>query len=99
MKIRFTQRARRRVKLIAEWWREHRSSAPTVFDDELSELLDRLIDRPTMGLVYRMIDGEVVRRNLMPRSAQHVYCSFDEATDTIVIHTIWGARRGNGPTL
>jgi hypothetical protein len=35
VKVRFSPRAQRRVKVVAKWWRENRSTAPTLFDDEL----------------------------------------------------------------
>jgi hypothetical protein len=35
----------------------------------------------------------------MPRTEQHIYYTVDEASDVIVIETVWGARRGRGPKL
>jgi hypothetical protein len=34
---------------------------------------------------------------LMPKTEQYVY--YVVALDAVVIHTVWGARRGRGPKL
>lgn len=99
MKVRFTQRAQRRAKLVAEWWRQHRPVAPALFEEELAGLVGKRVERPTVGIVYQTLDGQVIRRRLMPRTAQHVYYSVDESNLTIVIHAVWGARRGRDPRL
>ena len=94
MNVRFSPRAQRRVKLVATWWRRNRQAAPMLFEDELKGVVERLKQQPTLGGVYQTVDGEVVRRALLPRTAQHVYYAVDEANDIIIIHTVWGARRG-----
>ena len=48
---------------------------------------------------YGQIEGESVRRILMPKTEQHVYYTVDDAADEVVIETVWGARRGRGPRL
>lgn len=52
-----------------------------------------------LGVVYGARRGVTIRRVLLPRSQQHIYYSVDELTDTVVVRTIWGARRGRGPKL
>ncbi len=73
MKVKFSPRARRRVKLLKS--------------------------QPTLGLVYQALDGEVVRRMLLPRTQQHVYYVVDEEQGVVLVYTVWGARRGRGPKL
>jgi plasmid stabilization system protein ParE len=99
VKVRFSARAQRRVKLVATWWRKNRPSAPTLFDDELDAVIEMLKSPPMLGAEYQMRGGEMVRRALLKKSAQHVYYSVDEANGVIVIHSVWGARRGRGPKL
>ncbi len=53
----------------------------------------------TLGFVYATVQGIVIRRVMLPRTAQHVYFSVDATTDSVIVHTIWGARRGRGPRL
>jgi len=40
-----------------------------------------------------------MRRVLMPKTERHVYYSVDEAIQSVVVHVIWGARKGRGPKL
>ena len=94
MKVRFSPRAQRRVKIISVWWRENRPAAPTLFDDELSEAIGRLKSLPKLGVEYETVEGALVRRILLPRSAQHVYYAVHDEIDTAVVYTVWGARRG-----
>jgi plasmid stabilization system protein ParE len=70
-----------------------------LFDDELHEAVETLKQQPTIGAVYQAVDGEVVRRLLLPRASQHVYYAVDEAKGVVTVHTVWGARRGRGPKL
>jgi plasmid stabilization system protein ParE len=99
VKARFSPRALRRMKVVATWWRQNRRAVPTLFDDELDAAIDRLKDRPDSGAVYQTIGGEIIRRTLLPKSAQYVYYAVDTVNEVIVIYTIWGARRGRGPKL
>lgn len=99
MKVRLTPRARRRAKLVASWWRENRPAAPHLFDDELRIAIEILAGRPDVGRIYREVGGDRVRRLLLPRSEQYVYYLVEQALDSIIIVTIWGARRGRGPKL
>ena len=99
MKAHFSPRAQRRVKLVATWWRKNRPSSPTLFDDELDAVIDMLKRQPMLGAEYQMRGGEIVRRTLLKKSAQHVYYSVDETNNAIVIYSVWGERRGRGPKL
>ncbi len=78
---------------MARWWRENRLSAPTLFDDELAELIERLKAKTELGVAYETVDGEAIRRVLLRRSEQHVYYAVED--DGVM----WGARRGRGPRL
>jgi hypothetical protein len=87
------------VKVIAEWWTKNRPSAPTLFDEELRLAIERLKESSTIGLVYETVNGEIVRRMLLPRTAQHLYYAVDSSTGVVLVHAVWGARRGRGPKL
>ena len=73
--------------------------APTLFDDELDAVIEILKNQPLLGAEYQMRGGEIVRRTLLEKSAQHVYYSADETNGVIVVYSVWGARRGRGPKL
>jgi plasmid stabilization system protein ParE len=99
LNVRFTPRARRRVKAVETWWRANRPSTPSLFADELSEAIQRLRQQPTLGSKYESVSGAVVRRLLLPKTAQHVYYVVDDDSGDIVVHTVWGARRSRAPKL
>lgn len=99
MKVFFTARARRRAGIVATWWRANRPVAPTLFEDELLGATRRLETPVALGVVYSTVRGRPVYRLLLPQSAQHLYYSVDAKAERVIVHTIWGARRGRGPAL
>jgi plasmid stabilization system protein ParE len=99
VKVRFTPRAQRRAKLIATWWRANRSGSPSLFAEEMESATQKLAAHPDLGLAYATVGGQAVRRLLLPKTAQNIYYSVDEGADVVIIQTLWGARRGRGPTL
>lgn len=98
MKVKFSPRASRRVKIVARWWRENRPTAPTVFDEELRAVIERLKSEPNLGSKYEVLGGKLIRRTLLSKRAQNVYYAVDDEAAVIVIHTVWGARRGRAPS-
>lgn len=98
MKVRFTPEARARVAIVGTWWRRH-GMVPELFERELGDALETLLARPTLGIAYRAARGRVVRRIQMSKTQQHLYYSVDENEHVIIVHVIWGARRGLGPKL
>ena len=99
MKVVLTNRARRRVLVVGRWWRNHRPDAADLFERELEEVIEKLTSGPTFGLVHGIVRGHTIRRMRLPTSEQHVYYSVNPTTDTVVIHTLWGPRRGRTPKL
>jgi plasmid stabilization system protein ParE len=99
VKVRLSPRAEQRVRVVAKWWRNNRRASPTLFEDELHEVIELLKRQPTVGLEYANVRGKTVRRVLLPKSAQHVYYAVNAEAGLIVIYAVWGARRGRGPNL
>ncbi len=87
------------MKVVATWWREDRRYAARLFEEELRAAVERLRVTPNLGLIYQVVDGEEFRRLLLPKTAQHVYYVVDAAKGVVVVHSVWGARRGRGPRL
>ena len=87
------------MKSIAAWWRTNRDAAPTLFDDELDEAIDKIANQPLLGAVHEIVGGKTFRRLLLRKTRQNVFYVLDDAKGVIVIHTIWGARRGRKPKL
>ena len=83
---------------VATWWRTH-GIVPDLFDRELEETQDRVLAMPMVGVVYRTVRGCIIHRVLMPKTQQYFYYSVDEDSGVILVHMIWGARRGRGPRL
>ncbi|MBI5478346.1 MAG: hypothetical protein HY906_05785 [Deltaproteobacteria bacterium] len=98
MKIVFTHRARRRSIVEATWWRANRPAAPDLFEHELERAQQKLLIQPDTGQLYATVGERVVRRLLLPKTEQHIY-SVNESADLVIVHTIWGARRGRAPKL
>lgn len=75
---------------------KHRD-ARELFADELLEALARIRRDPTLGRPYRAVDGREQRRLLMPKTGHHVY--FRIEGETVLVLTVWGARRGHPPAI
>jgi plasmid stabilization system protein ParE len=97
MKLRLTPRALREAKRRKSWWRQNRPLAPDRFEQELDEVLDRILATPTLGAEYPSELDMPVRRVLMTKTKTHVYFAVEE--DVVYILSFWGAQRGRSPRL
>jgi len=71
-----------------------------MFELEFEHITNKLISmslQSPLGAIHGMTHGVTIRRVLLPKTEQHIYYSIDEANDTVIIRTIWGARRGRSP--
>jgi hypothetical protein len=84
---------------MAEWWRANRPSAPDLFDQELEAAKRQLEQQPELPPIYETVRGRIMRRVLLPKTERHVYYSVNEASRSVIVHVIWGARKGRGPKL
>jgi plasmid stabilization system protein ParE len=82
---------------VATWWRANRPRTPDLFEEELEEAVMNLATQPDLGRPYETVRGTEVRRLLLPKTEQHVYYGVDDATETVIVYTVWGARRGRRP--
>gem|GEM_PF-6036671 len=57
------------------------------------------MNHPTLRVVHATVRGKQVRRISLPKTEPHLYHSADEASDTLLIHGVWGPRRGKLPRL
>ena len=102
MKVRLAPRALQRARHIKTWLQDHRPGAEVVFDQEFDHLtrkLAALAAQSPLGAIHGAKRGQTIWRVRLPRSQQHVYYSIDELHETVVVRTIWGARRGRPPKL
>lgn len=95
-------RALQRARIITDWWRENRPGVADTFEREFEEVTSKLIamsPRSPIGTVHTVNRGKTIRKVLLRKTKQHIYYSIDDVSDTVVIRTIWGARRGRPPKL
>ena len=98
MNIKITKRAERRIEIVDRYWRTKRLEAPDLLKQELSSARLLLMQDAYIGGAC-VIGGRQFRRLLLPRTEQWLYYAVRPKQQLIVIQTLWGARRGRGPTL
>ena len=97
-RIESTAEADEHARAIDTWWREHRTSSPDLFLNELIRVFALLARLPALGAHYRHPGAPPnIRRLLMRPTRTHVYYSFDRSVRVVVIRAIWHASRGRGP--
>jgi hypothetical protein len=102
VKVKMAPRALQRARIVKAWWRKNRPGAEDIFEREFDETTGKLIamsPRSPLGTIYSVTRDTTIRRVLLRRTKQHIDYSIREATDTVIIRTIWGARRGRPPKL
>lgn len=97
-RIESTAEADEHARAIDTWWREHRTSSPDLFLNELIRVFALLARLPALGARYRHPGAPPnIRRLLMQPTRTHVYYSVDRAARVVVIRAIWHMSRGRGP--
>jgi hypothetical protein len=97
-RIESTAEADEHARAIDTWWREHRTSSPDLFLNELIRVFALLARLPALGARYRHPEAPPdIRRLLMRSTRTHVYYSFDRSARVVVIRAIWHASRGHSP--
>jgi len=99
MKVVFTPEAETQADAMDTWWREHRPAARDLFARELLEAVSLLSDVPTLGTKYRTSSGRELQRLLLPRTKNHLYFEVRLDHDLIIVHAVWGAPGGRGPSI
>lgn len=73
--------------------------APSLFEEEFEDALERLLAKPNSGLPHPTPQRPTLRRLLLPKTEYHLYFALERGETVLVIHSLWGARRGGGPRL
>ena len=81
------------------WWRRNRPDTADLFERELEDAVKKVAAEPHAGVRYRSVSGTVIYRLLLPKTQQHIYFSTDADSPARIVHTLWGARRGQEPKL
>jgi plasmid stabilization system protein ParE len=95
-RVRFTLTARRQIDLEHQWWLEHRDQRQ-LFEDELGAAINLLALLPGIGTPYELSPLPGIRRLYLDNVACHLYYTYDD--EWVIIRSLWGARRGRGPSL
>ncbi|HEY1959998.1 MAG TPA: hypothetical protein VGH28_30525 [Polyangiaceae bacterium] len=99
MKLLVAERAQRQIAKIDQFWFEHRFDAETLFLDELAATFRMLSTVRHAGTRWPTPQRPALRRILMPRSLNHVYFVVDEASQTVRVLAVWGAKKRRTPKL
>lgn len=98
MRVRLTPRALADAKRMDAWWRQNRSKAEDLFTEELERTLAIIATTPNLGKIYEQANVDVeVRRIFMAKTRNHIY--YAVTTTEIVVLTVWGATKGQGPKV
>jgi len=93
-----TSEADEHARAFDAWWRDHRSTKPDLFVNELARSLSLLARMPRLGVIYDSPGAPAnIRRLLMRPTQSHLYYSVDTNARVVTIRAIWHASRGLGP--
>jgi plasmid stabilization system protein ParE len=96
--VRIAAPAARQIAHARDWWLENRDKAPSAFDDDLADLVDRLEKRP--AFVGRpLLQQPNVRRVYLQRIRYYVYFRMTDHGATVDIVALWHGSRGDKPDL
>ncbi len=84
MNVRFTPEAQAQAD-ECDRWRRQNPTACELFARELAGIKEVLLSNPKLGTVYTVLDGQPVRKVLMPKTHHHVYYAADLEADVIMI--------------
>ncbi len=97
MKVRLAPRALSEAERSKVWWQRNRPAAPDLFDEEMTAAIEQIGAAPILGAIYPSSFGRTVRRVRMPKTQNHVYYVVRE--NEVVVVSVWGAPRGQGPKV
>jgi plasmid stabilization system protein ParE len=96
--VRIAAPAAQQIAHARDWWLENRDKARSGFDDDLSDLVSRLEERP--ALVGRpLLQQPDVRRVFLRRIRYYVYFRVADDGATVDILAVWHGSRGDKPAL
>jgi plasmid stabilization system protein ParE len=98
VKLIISERARRDIARIHQYWLEHRDSKELLIE-ELADAERVLTSQPHVGQKYPSRRKREVRRLLLPKTSCHVYYVVYPSAERVEVLAVWGAVRGRGPKL
>jgi hypothetical protein len=99
MRVVATSEALAQLETRKRWWRANRSATADLFEQEFSEAIALISERPELFPMHRRIGQREIRRVLMEKTACHLYYELDKAAEVVRVVSAWGATRGLPPSL
>ena len=97
MRVELSTRAKRELERIDARWRKHRPQVPDLIIEELATAEEEMVTAPYSRRPCGEFKGLALRFWLLPKTAYQVYYTVNREDDVVMIHSIWGARRGHTP--
>jgi plasmid stabilization system protein ParE len=95
--LRIKPRAERQIEAAAEWWSEHRLSAPGAVRKDLESACELLVEEPGLGTKVETPRVEIVRRLYLSRIRYFVY--YRVRGRFLEVVAFWHESRGESPSL
>lgn len=97
--VELSKRARREAFEVRAWWRQNRTAAPHLFEDELADALVMLQEHPEAGTAFPRPSFPKLRKYVLQRTRYHVYFEYDADKGEIYVHSVWSSVRGTFPPV
>ena len=89
MKVLFSSAAAREFSVAVEWWRENRPAAPTLLEDEMQALIQRLAESPNIGTPVAHLRVKGLRRLSLEGSRYHLYYRVHPRGGVVWLVRLW----------
>lgn len=98
IQIEIQPEAQEQLAALGQWWRTHRSAAPSMVLDELERLVKLLADNPEIGRTYSHGGLANIRCLRLRKTPYLIYYHYEAGGDVVTIVSAWsGARRRRPP--
>ncbi len=99
IKIEIQPEAQEQLAALDQWWRSHRSAAPSQVLDELERAIGLLADNPEIGRKYA--DGGLsnIRYLRLRRTPYLLYYHYEAGSDVVTIVSAWSGARQRRPPI
>lgn len=93
MKVIFSSAAAREFAVAVEWWRENRPAAPTLLEDEMQAVVQRLAESPNIGapVSHALVKG--LRRLSLEGSRYYLYYRVHPRRGVVWLVRLWHMSR------
>jgi plasmid stabilization system protein ParE len=95
VRYRISRSASRDISRADSWWRENRPSSPDAFAQELDAAIQQAAAHPDSGVVYGVLERELVRRLFTKTTRNFLYYAVSDGV--VVVLRIVGAAQAEQP--